>query len=111
MIAIHRLRHGLSNRLLIALVASLLLFAIPQARAQDCTNNFGDAGIVWTGAGNSVGIVASNNLGGVGGNLYYFWQKGGTINWNRQPVGHASLGEDATSSLFQLIVPNAIAWT
>ena len=118
MIAINRLRYGLSERLLIALVASLLLFAIPQARAQDCTNNFGDAGIVWTGAGNSVGIVASNNIGGVGGNLYYFWQKGGTINWNRELVASSPNGACPTgcASGWCVYMPwgwvsNAIAWT
>jgi hypothetical protein len=60
--------YSLRKSILIALVLSALLLQISLARADNnCTDNFGDSGIV--SANGSVAIVTSNNIA-AGGNLY-----------------------------------------
>jgi hypothetical protein len=109
----------LSKYLSIIFVLALLtqFFAIPGARADDptCDTNFAHNGIAWTG--NSVVLVASDNHND-GGNLYYFWQKAGSGDWNRELVAAASGGSCSGNCDYGYCpitpwgyVSNAIAWT
>lgn len=106
---------ALRGLLLIAAGLAAQFFAAPAALADtDCTSNFGNSGIAWTGE--SVVIVASTNMVG-GGNLYYFWQKTGTGNWHRELVAEANGGTcpGNCTGWCQLTpwgyLSNAIAWT
>lgn len=108
-------RHGLWARALILAALGALLFVVPPARADDdCGNNFAHSGITWTG--NSVAVVASDNVDS-GGNLYYFWQKTGTGTWHRELVAAANGGTcpGHCTGLCPLVPwgysSDAIAWT
>ncbi len=109
---VRRARYGLSAAFSIAFALSLTVYAGPAARAFTCQDAIYTSGIAYTGA--SVVIVASPQRQN-GGNLFYFWQKGGTGSWQKEQVAS---GNDCPNnqSGWTLGVPtgyrsSAIAWT
>jgi hypothetical protein len=108
-------RPVLMPALFIVLALRIQLLSVPPARADNnCETNFDQSGIAWTG--DTVVIVASNNVTS-GGNLYYFWQKTGTGGWNRELVASANGGTcpGNCTGWCQPVpwgyISNAIAWT
>ena len=94
---VRRARRGLSAAFSIAFALSLTVYAGPAARAFTCQDAIYTSGIAYTGA--SVVIVASPQRQN-GGNLFYFWQKGGTGSWQKEQVAS---GNDCPN--------NASGWT